>query len=83
LRKFLPYSPAPLLSSGSSENSLFYIFATKGILERALNFLSYLSGWKITHCELIHIKTEFCFPVRLLDMPAMKLLTILLATLVS
>jgi hypothetical protein len=45
--------------------------------------LSYLSGWKITHCELIDIKTEFCFPVRLLDMPAMKLLTILLATLVS
>jgi len=30
--------------------------------------------------ELINIETEFCFPVRPLDMPAMNLLSILLAT---
>jgi hypothetical protein len=62
---------------------LFYVSPTKGILERALNFLSYFPRWEITHRELIDIKTEFCFPVRPLDTPVMKLLAILLATLVS
>jgi hypothetical protein len=54
---------------------------TERILEGALNVLSFFSGLEITNGELINIETEFCFPVRPLDMPAMNLVTILLATL--
>jgi len=67
----------PLVLSRSSQ--LFYILATMDM--ESVEF-SPTSGWEITHCELTDI-TEFCFPVRLLDMPAMRLLMILLATLVS
>ena len=71
------------MKSGSSENSLFYVFPTKGILEGALNVLSFLPRLEITHCELLNIKTDFGSPVRPLDTPAMKLIAILLAALVS
>jgi hypothetical protein len=56
---------------------------TKGILEGALNVLSFFTALEITYCKLIDIKIDFCFPVTPLDTPAMKLLAVLLAALVS